>query len=94
MEQKDLFERLRLLQEQLDNEKQLVNAMSEQLEQAKASFHTTNGRIQECVYLLEQEKIKEQDKAKEEAARLAAEQLALQEGNDGKVVEQDPKQAA
>jgi DNA gyrase/topoisomerase IV subunit A len=96
MELQDLFSRARDLQQQLGNDKQTLNLLSEQLEQAKASFHMTNGRIQELAHLVEQEQKLQQAKAAEEdAARLAAEQqkavMDSSGGNDGKVIEQVPE---
>jgi hypothetical protein len=79
MELNDLLLRAQELQQQLANNKQAVNALTEQLEYAKAEFHTTNGRIQEIIYLVDVEKGIQKAKA-DEAARLVAEhELKLKE---------------
>jgi len=89
-----LLQRVRVLQQQLSNEKQSVNVLSEQLEQAKASFHMTNGRLQEISHLIDEEQKLIEEKALT-AKKLADEQqqavMDSLEGNDGKVIEQDPE---
>lgn len=77
MDLQGLLSRVRDLQQQLGNDKQTLNVLTEQLEQAKASFHMTNGRIQEIAHLVEME----QKLIQEEGNRL-------KELEDGKVNQQ------
>ena len=85
-----LLSRVRELQQQFVNNKQTINVLSEQLEEAKANFHMTNGRIQELSLLIDLEKKLLAQAADEAAKKLADEQKKL-EGCDGKVIQQDPE---